>query len=380
MDRYPGVTQCQYYNPTHTTVTGTSDAVITWNGFPNRIKSQYPPNSPAMFPPAELAVTVQSNTFLQHYFPGNWQLYANVLMRVQDEYLEWFPYKDASGKLVRVDFTCEGPEYWQNMYEWEPQTLLKLYRQFVSPQVQLADLEWVDPMNPSIGTTYNPYNKWNTTQGIMHLNCPPNSLGAEINLGAFATVLRKDADGNQITDAQGLIDCALYGNATRNSDPNIGVAVNGVCNLGQVITLTNPVGLYIQAWDFSSWTYNDESIPQEDLAQIIQIQRGYAAANPTDPGRILRITVQIPPSLQSKYTLSNIMVNNIPLQWGGQIALGITMSLAGTHGVLAGVNKQPLQPCQCVVCPNGLHDASQDVKAASLSAAHPHKKHVIYRV
>jgi hypothetical protein len=385
MDRYPEITQCQYYNPAHTTVSGTTDSVISWNGFPNRIKSQYPPGSNAIFPPAEPPKAVKDDPFLQHYFPDNtWQKYANVLMRVQDEYLEWFATKDASGKVVRVDFTCEGPEYWQSMYQWEKSTLLKLYQQFISPNVQMADLEWTDPMDPSGGITYNPYNKWNTTQGIMHLNCPPNSLGAEINLAAFATVLRKNAEGQQITNFGDLIDCAQYGNPTRNSDPNIGGIVNSVCTGGEVITCTNPVGLYIQSWDFNNWTYNGQAIPPADLNQIVQIKRGYAAPNPTAPGRVLRLTIEVPEALKSKYTLSEILVGNTSLQWGGQIALGITMSLAGTHGKLSGTNAQPLQSCQCVVCPNGLHDASQDrsfaAASATLRAAKPKKHYICSRV
>jgi hypothetical protein len=91
------------------------------------------------------------------------------------------------------------------MHDWEPMTLVNLYQQYVDQSgnginyktihctitflVTLADLEWVDPMNPAGGKVYNPYNKWNTDNGIMHLNCPPNSLSAEINLAAFATVV-----------------------------------------------------------------------------------------------------------------------------------------------------------------------------------------------
>lgn len=55
-------------------------------------------------------------------------------MRVQDEYLEWFPTLDKNGNLVRVDFSCEGPEYWSNMYDWEPDTIVKLYQQYISPE------------------------------------------------------------------------------------------------------------------------------------------------------------------------------------------------------------------------------------------------------
>jgi hypothetical protein len=48
---------------------------------------------------------------------------------------------------------------------------------------------------------YFPYNKWNTTHGALHLIHPANTLNAEIFIAADATVLRKNSDGDLITDA-----------------------------------------------------------------------------------------------------------------------------------------------------------------------------------
>ena len=55
-----------------------------------------------------------------------------------------------------------------------------------------------DPSDPFVvykKGSYNPYNRWNTTDGIMHLTQPSNSLSAEILLGADATVLRASGRG-----------------------------------------------------------------------------------------------------------------------------------------------------------------------------------------
>jgi hypothetical protein len=52
---------------------------------------------------------------------------------------------------------------------------------------------------------------------------PANTLGAEVDLGALATVLRKRKDGTPITDSDELIKCSNYGNKDRNSDPTVGV-------------------------------------------------------------------------------------------------------------------------------------------------------------
>jgi hypothetical protein len=48
-----------------------------------------------------------------------------------------------------------------------------------------------------------------------------NNLGAEVDLGARATVVRKRSDGTIIDDAQELIKCSEYGKPYRNSDPTV---------------------------------------------------------------------------------------------------------------------------------------------------------------
>lgn len=73
-------------------------------------------------------------------------------------------------------------------------------------------------------SVYNPNNYWNqltTTGTIIHLIQPNNTLGAEIDIAAQATVIRKDSSGKTITDANQLILCSRYGNPGRNSDPTV---------------------------------------------------------------------------------------------------------------------------------------------------------------
>jgi hypothetical protein len=48
-----------------------------------------------------------------------------------------------------------------------------------------------------------------------------NTLGAEVDLGGRATVVRKNQNGIVITDADQLIKCSQYGNPKRNSDPTV---------------------------------------------------------------------------------------------------------------------------------------------------------------
>ncbi len=135
---------------------------------------------------------------------------------------------------------------------------MRLYQEFVSPQVRYEDLvravePWSTTLSPATRSmvypkgSYNPYNRWNTTDGIMHLTQPSNSLSAEILLGADATVLRAaGSNGRMVSDPDALICCAQYGGPNRCSDPTIGASVNELAAQGFAITLRNPVGLYME--------------------------------------------------------------------------------------------------------------------------------------
>jgi len=67
----------------------------------------------------------------------------------------------------------------------------------------------------------NPYNFRTDTGTIIHLIQPANTLSAEIDIAAQATVIRKDAQGKVITSSDQLIRCSQYGNPNRNSDPTV---------------------------------------------------------------------------------------------------------------------------------------------------------------
>jgi hypothetical protein len=70
---------------------------------------------------------------------------------------------------------------------------------------------------------YNPANPWNissTTGTITHLIQPNNTLAAEIDIAAQATVIR-EIDGDLVTESDRLIRCSGYGNPGRNSDPTV---------------------------------------------------------------------------------------------------------------------------------------------------------------
>ena len=96
--------------------------------------------------------------------------------------------------------------------------------------MKLSDFLIVDPRTDA--AIYNPNNYWNNstkTGSIIHLCQPNNTLSAEIDIAAQATVLREDADGQPITDPDQLINCSRYGNPGRHSDPTVSHEVASTC-------------------------------------------------------------------------------------------------------------------------------------------------------
>jgi hypothetical protein len=322
----------QFYNPAVTETAADMQTLdITWNAFPRIVQVKHH-NNP------------------DRYFPAADEL-AGGIMRVHDEYCEWHTERDRDGKVIRVTFTCEGPEYWQALADGYPKNyegprsagakgskelLLALYRKYISPDVQLKDLLHPDG-------TYNQLNKWNTTDGAMHLINPFNTLGAEINIAASATVLRKDANGQLIDEAIPLINCSKFGEADRFSDPTIGFQVNKLAQQGSMITLFDPVGLYISDLDTSGFDARGN-----DPKQFWKILRG-------KKGQILRAVYEVPDSVPLK--VGDITIGGRPIQHGGQIAENITMKLTGAACKHHSIQNSPI-PCPGVsnmnLIPEGL--------------------------
>ena len=92
-------------------------------------------------------------------------------------------------------------------------------------EMQETDLYLINPVTKA--AVYDPRNRWNfTTKSgtIAHLIHPNNTLSAEVDIAAQATVIRKDSQGNIVTNTDQLIRCSQYGNPQRNSDPVVGTS------------------------------------------------------------------------------------------------------------------------------------------------------------
>jgi hypothetical protein len=309
----------QFYNPTKIDTPDNRAAdEITWIGFPRLISLKHPNDDRAAWQEADTP--------------------SHSGERPQDEYLEWFVERTGN-KVLRVTFTCEGPEYWEALAHGYPldyngprdpavkgdtATLLALYRQHIDPGVQLNDLF-------SAGK-YNRLNKWNASHGAMHLNQRNNTLGAEINIAAQATVLRADKTGQLITDADALIQCAQFGQAGRASDPTIGDHVNSLARDGYMITLQNPVGLYMAGINTAGFV----TPKGNDAQQYFKIVRGPAEMT-------VRAVLEVPAS--EGFTVGDITIDGQAIEFGGQIAEHITMKLTG---LAFGKGQIQNPPQQCV--------------------------------
>lgn len=316
------------------------EQAVTWNAFPKELLRSFG-RARAMIEADRLWPL---SAYRGHYDPDRPEVTTpgvagDVFFRPQVEYCEWHVTRDPlTGNPLRITFTSEPPEYWAALFGGQfgditfpgsKDRLLALYRSLVDPHVQLEDLIVKTAFHGAQGETYNPgdynpYNRWNTTHGIAHLCAPPNALTAEIQLGADATVQYHDGAGRLLTQPDALICGAGYGGANRNSDPTIGATVNALARLGAMVTLANPVGLYMDHLDTSGWQLPD-GIAARDCVRVV---RG-------SPRMIERMVVEVPP--ETGRTLADLVIGGDPVRYGGQIAECITVKLVGLAAPLAKV-------------------------------------------
>ncbi|KAL2827347.1 hypothetical protein BDW59DRAFT_160313 [Aspergillus cavernicola] len=245
----------QFFNGTKTAYDRSQQGVaITWTAFPKRVSKT-------------------------HGHDDQRWLTADSSREVQDEYLEWSVSRDGpdptTSKVKRVVMTCEGPEYWGFLGDAQSEDLVRLY-QDLNPefrsQITQEDLFTTHAMGAE-QKEYRPKNRWNssTTSGtIAHLIQRNNTLSAEVDIAAQATVLRKDSNNKPVTTPDQLIRCSEYGDPDRNSDPHIGSAINGLARERRVISIADPVGLYIHNFQESIFKldYNGREGDEQDLRDL----------------------------------------------------------------------------------------------------------------
>src|ERR1051326_1134427 len=317
----------QFFNPlTHAPATDAVEKDITWSAFPR-------------------VIAINSTSDVER-----WRK-ADASRDVQDEYCEWSVTRDpATQKIRRVTFTSEGPEYWEFLASVNPDLVLSLYREHIGPQVRLQHLF-------SHGV-YQRRNLWNnsTSQGAMHLIQRANTLGAEIELAAGASLVRNRPDGSPLTGERELIECGAYGERERHSDPHIGALVNELARQKADVTLANPVGLCIAGLSVAGWATPDGSDP----LSYWKITRGA-------PEKALRAVYEVP--ADKGFTVGDININDNPIEFGAQIADFITIKLTGLATRFGQSTAVPLNGCVEKIALPGAALAAPNVAAALNQAA-----------
>lgn len=335
-----------YYNPLEDNPASTA-ANVQWSPFPGRLAFNYPNASQAQL--NEMADTGDMNTEGDindnpcgegskvpyfPYGPRGWQ----------DEYCEWAVTRNGDGKITRIDFTCENPEYWNSLWQIDPVKVLELYQTILGkPQITLQDLSLdgvTDPITQK--PAYNPLNIWNSGTestdekgGAIHLTSTPNTIQTEIGLATASSILRNNPSGSTgnttwpSSEYNALLCDAQFGQKHRNSDPNIGGTVNSFVNGGNVVTLADPPGLYIQMPDFSNYTTPDNS----DASEYWTIVRGSETLDTQDgtklPGNfILHAVFEVP--ADKGFVVGDIQISGNTIDWGSQVASTFKMQIVAS--------------------------------------------------
>lgn len=307
------------YNPASMLIpTGSTIKNVTWSALPTSFDEMF------------------NNTRQKFDYLDNPQSFGRwPSTRIQDEYCEWVV-KRKNNKIISVIFTSEPPEYYQFLFEHSDESrelLLKIYQEITG----IATIKRQDLMDSS--GQYNWWNKYNNEYAI-HMQQPNNTLGAQINIVSRSSILRHDAFNRPTTDALGLIKCGEYGDKNRQSDPNIGHAINTFARQNRYITVENPVGLYMSGVNWSGWTSPDGENPN----LFWKVIRGTQLQDP-NLSYIVRAVYEVPSS--KNYTVSDIKIGGQPIEFGAQIAAKINVRV----GVLV---SQPmdLRPPRSIGCLN----------------------------
>lgn len=291
----------QFFDPTQEdTPTDVMQPAITWKAFPARLLRD--------------ATSEEQR----------WRT-ADASRAEQDEYCEWSVERDRSGKITRVTFTSEVPEFFEHVAQRDSQRLVSLYEEFTGRSVS--------PNQLVVNGRYQPDNAFNSsTEGrLVHLVQETNTLGAAITLAAQATVLRHNDAGEPVTTAMELVICGGLGDPRRNSDPQIAAAVNDAAATGAEVSLQDPLGLYIDGILTTGMQTPDG---QDDPASFWTIERG-------DRDHILRASISVPPDRD--YVLGDITLNGRPIEFGAQLADRVVVRL--TALVKPGDHRPQRQPC-----------------------------------
>lgn len=274
-----------FYNPTTTDITPTAEKPMTWMGFPRQLMLN---NANGV---DRTAAFIAADVDVEKRDP-------------QIEYFEWKADRSADDKITKVTFVTETADYYQQLWAVDRAAVVNLYRKLVSPAVVEADLH-----NKGV---YNKFNKWNTTDGIVHYIHRVNSYKDAIGLSRDGVTSPPPFSDNY--EAQPALAARLT-----SADPRISFDIHMLIRKGLSVSLKNPIGLYITGWENSGITHPDGSA----AGNYWKIVRGV-------PGMVLRLEYEVPASLG--FVVGDLKIGGRRIEYGGQLAEHITVSLASTIG------------------------------------------------
>jgi hypothetical protein len=188
---------------------------------------------------------------------------------LQDEYVEWRA-ETAQGRLTRLTFTTEFPEYFEAFAAVGTAALLQAVQDAIpgaNPTVAelLGSLTNPDALPPIARVNgfrnrlrMNPWN--NGQKGILCLTQGANTLGALFNLVAACGVRRAQGSPQDT--------CGQVGGACgpgRSSDPNVCAAAQQAARNNLGITLRDPAGVRIVRLE-GLWELNGQEVDINDPA------------------------------------------------------------------------------------------------------------------
>ncbi len=283
---WPGDNGGAFYDPTMTDVIVAGEKTLTWMGFPR--DTILPANRDDITAAYVLADSSTSSR------------------TEQNEYFEWRVEKNAAGKLKKVTFVTEVPEYYEELWKVDPDAVVAIYRGLLSPAVTRGDLGGSGP--------YDKFNRWNTTDGIVHYIQSINTLTAAIGLARGAVTSAAPFRDNYEASPSGS-------SATTAVDPRVGLDVHMLVRKGLYVTLRDPIGFYIAAWNDSGITTPDGT----PAGNYWRIARGR-------PGMVMRLEYEVPSGLG--FVVGDLRIGGRRIEYGGQLAEQITVSITGTAGAL----------------------------------------------
>jgi hypothetical protein len=297
--------RAQFFNPVRTDIADDAkEASVFWFAFPR---------------------TVHVSTPVDH---DRWDK-ADSDRGVQDEYCEWAVERNppTKGKIERVTFSSEVPEYWDLLAKDNPDRLLALYRELASPDVQIDHL--LDR-----GGNYVRKNQWNSGPEVapVHMTQRSNKLTAAIELAAAATIVRMEGE-ELLTSEQRLINCSNYGVNTRNSDPHIGASINELARDHHAdVTLADPPGLYINDFTPAGFKTPDGT----DARTYWNFTRG-------EKGRWVRGVYEVP--REKGYVVGDITIAGQTIDFGAQLADFVSIKIVGLECRIEQSQVKPFTVC-----------------------------------